>query len=206
MSHTWHPLHVHEGDMNTKSLSYAGVMDDFRNADGLSPADVYEVIRKGSGCPHELDDSLITLVAIDDALEQKFGSGGLYVLDDRSVAHVMSVASLPAVSEETLRRLHFGLSISQLAFRFATARKFQVANPSTKQLRVNSWGRAYCNERIDTTGQRRRAELVGVVGAILRENEAIYTDLGGLLRQAIIPPVAERISGLNSLLKLKLVS
>lgn len=181
-------------------------VEQFERFDSLEPASAYADVRTRSRRPAFIDECLITLAAIDDALQECYGSQALYILDDRSVAHVLLASGGRAVGELELRRTHFDLNLAQLVFRFAAAHKFRIADPCTKQLRINSWGRAYCEAELVHSYGARREELRGVVREILEKNSQIYRSLVDVLRRPITAQSALEIAKLNATLQLKLVS
>lgn len=180
--------------------------EQFEIFDHLAPNLAYENVRSASGLDRQFDSALITLVSIDDVLAENFGPRGIYVLGDRSVGHVLQSAGWPPVAEAELRLIHFELNIAQLIFRFAVARKFRVADPQIKQLRINSWGRRYCDTQLAGSSAEQRSVLQNAVRQIIAAKMPLYRELAQLLRQEITEPVANQIIEINAALELKLVS
>jgi hypothetical protein len=180
--------------------------EQFETFDRLAPNLAYEDVRASSGRAPAFDSALITLVSIDDVLAENFGPRGIYVLDDRSVGNVLESAGWPLAPETDLRLIHFELNVAQLIFRFAAARKFRVADSQVKQLRINSWGRRYCDTQLAASGEQQRTVLRGAVREIIGARLSVYRELAELLRREITEEVAQRIIELNAELQVKLVS
>ena len=181
-------------------------MDEFELFDAGNPHEVYKSMRRRSRNSADSDVALVALAAIDDALKDRLGPQTLYVLDDRSVHAVLSRAEVSSITCGELRRICFELSLAQLVFRFTSAIKFKVKDPGVKQLRINSWGHAYCEGSLDAGSRRLRAKLRTRAGEMLDVRLPVYRELGVLLRAPITPQSARRVAALNRPLTLKVVS
>lgn len=148
---------------------------------------------------------LISLLAMDNVLEEVFGKRCMYIQNDRSVFYLMERAQCITVDELTFNRCVLILDFTKLIYRFTCAKKFNLQDTCVKQLRINSWGREY----ITTTQSDFSTDYDKYYDAFKSyclKYKSIYSELVNLLSQSITAEVALKIESINRTVDIRLLS
>lgn len=151
---------------------------------------------------------LIALYVIDETIREKLPNRYFfYIFGDASVFMLLAMSGFPHIEGRYGHKLAVLLGAAHLLYRFNAAKKFALPNEKTKQLRLNSWARAYIKEQSTLESMSAEVEKMrSVFLACFEENEATYRQLGKLLLSDITEESAQEILGLNEGLQIKLLS
>ena len=123
----------------------------FIEFDRLLPEERYDLAAPAGGKLRRTSDLLLMgLFALDGVL---YGWAQrpyhFYVHGDGSLGNLLRLADLDgaALDGDHLAESLCLLTVVQLIYRFPCARKFGIDDPAAKQLRINSWGRDYCERQ-----------------------------------------------------------
>lgn len=150
--------------------------DAFVAFDRLSPCERYELLApRHEPVRRAADLVLLSLHAFDGVLYRSAHRPyRFYVHGDASIEHLLALAGLGGAAHTEALCL---LTLAQLIYRFPCARKFDIADAAAKQLRINSWGRDYC-ERVAVPRYRdEHARLAAAASGYIEARRAIYDPL-----------------------------
>jgi len=182
--------------------------------DKLAPIERLDaLIDKLSTNREMLETSLLALEAIDIAIagllakEIPDSSRNLYLYQDQSLQLLLEQAFQVRLDQDHFIKGLILLNETDLIFRFTAARKFKVADPSAKQLRINSWGKLYIQEKaLIKQYDPLYAKLTEQAKSYFIQDEATYQEAVQLLSQPINPLSAAHLTKLNDGLTIKLLS
>jgi len=151
---------------------------------------------------------LIALHVIDETIREKLPSRYFfYIFEDATVFRLLAMSGFPHIKGRYGHKLAVLLGAAHLLYRFNAAKKFALPNEKAKQLRLNSWARAYIKEQSILESMSAEAgKIRSVYLACFEENEATYRRLGELLLSDITRETAQEILELNEGLQIKLLS
>jgi hypothetical protein len=183
-------------------------MDLLLDLDHLSPIERLDALVDARAADMDLAVLvLLALEAIDVTIGSLDDSRNFYIFQDDSVRALLAQAMVAPSKERALTATLIVLNEVDLIFRFTTALKFGVSDASLKQLRINSWGKAYIRQkRCIQKHSEVYDKLKQLAGTYVAENEGTYVKLLQLLGQKITPAKADKVARLNAKLTLKLVS
>jgi hypothetical protein len=90
---------------------------------------------------------LLWMHAIDSTLSTLNFKAPIYILDDETL-YKQIIEDDPTINSDQLKLAMIYLTQSQMIYRFTVALKFLINDKSIKQLRINSWGRKYCSDKL----------------------------------------------------------
>ncbi|PAB34391.1 hypothetical protein CC202_07610 [Pseudomonas savastanoi] len=141
--------------------------------DDLDPIQRYEVMANKSGAVEFMDLIMKHLFVVDKKLSSYGFKSPIYILDDSSIFKLINNKD-KVISEGEFKKVIFLIHQSQLVYRFTTARKFRIADTSTKQLRINSWGRLYCETLALKTCSQDLHKIQLEIDQLFEEADQIY--------------------------------
>jgi len=160
-----------------------------------------------------LETSLLALEAIDIAVadllaeEVPDSSRSLYLYQDQSLQLLLEQAFQARLDQDHFIKSLMLLNETDLIFRFTAARKFKITDPSAKQLRINSWGKLYIQEKaLIKQYDPLYAKLTEQAKSYFIQDEATYQEAVQLLSEPINPLSAAHLTKLNDGLAIKLLS
>jgi hypothetical protein len=179
--------------------------DAFVAFDRLSPCERYELLAPlHEPVRRAADLVLLGLHALDGVLYRSAHRPyHFYVHGDASVEHLLALAGLGGVAHGEALCL---LTLAQLIYRFPCARKFDVADAAVKQLRINSWGRDYCERVAVPRYPDEHARLAATATAHIAERRAIYEPLLRALLSAGPDAALPEVPRWNHQLDIKVLS
>ncbi|MGE0108642.1 MAG: hypothetical protein AB7S81_02595 [Bdellovibrionales bacterium] len=151
---------------------------------------------------------LIALYVIDETIREKLPSRYFfYIFGDATVFRLLAMSGFPHIEGRHGHKLAVLLGAAHLLYRFNAAKKFTLPDEKTKQLRLNSWARAYIQERGILEAMSAEVEKIrSVFWACFEENEESYKRLCQHLLSDITRETAQEILDLNEKLQIKLLS
>lgn len=177
----------------------ADLADDLRKAlgevaldlDGASPAEkITALIEQLPALETSLRCVLSALAALEAAFSARFGYRGVYVMQAPSLRFLCDDQY-----DERMPFAVLALQGAQLIYRFTVARRFDVADSTMKQIRINSWGHHVLPEMaLPEVARATRARLQDYFG---REPGRMARTVE-LLRQTLTAERAKELSMLNA--------
>lgn len=173
--------------------------------DRLTPVQKFELYESRDDLRLSLARLLLALDALDESLKASVSQRILYLFDDESLVRLINRAGA-AVPRPVADVALFYLTLSQTVYRFTAALKFDVIDPSVKQLRINSWGKLLCKNRLrEEYAEDYQSFRLASQRAII-ENMDAYRSLSALLEGEIDSAVSGKIASLNQNLEVRLAS
>lgn len=129
--------------------------------DQKNPIERLVTVNEREICKKELVDTIISILFSFDMymrnnLETTYN---YYILDDNSIITILQ----KKYSEHELKKSLIVLDNCKVIYRFTVAKKFLISNSSVKQLRLNSWGKAYYDKYIDNEIKKNAEEIMGKI-------------------------------------------
>jgi len=149
------------------------------------------------------DITLLTLWVIDTRISARIERDQTYVLGDNSVNSALQMSAL--YTEALDCNILIDLMLCQLIYRFTCAKKFKISTTSTKQLRINSWGKAYISSVASTKYQSELAILKKTIDEYILRNLDVYKNISDQLSNVHSLSTCG-IENLNNHLDIKLLS
>lgn len=151
---------------------------------------------------------LLSLYAIDFVIRKNLEySYYFYINDDLSVKNIIEKALSIKFPDEIFLKSIMYIDYSKLIYRFTCAKKFNITNYCTKQLRLNSWGREYIiSEKLLEKHELIYGEILKTFTNCFNKNRDLYMQLTKKLLMEINDNVSKEISNLNDKLEIKLLS
>lgn len=188
-------------------------LDKLYEHDKLTPgARLDKLIEEFSIDRKMCEQCLLGLEAIDISIATHVrgvsdSSRNFYVFRDESLKCILEKVLNVEVSREMLIKSLILLNETDLIFRFTAARKFNVSDPSDKQLRINSWGKLYIAENnLEEKHRDVFARLLEEMAVHIENKRAEYEEITSILSRPIKPASAKEIATLNSRLTVTLLS
>jgi len=183
-------------------LKYLSIIDDLVPNDRL---DTLLESPKGSVTYKDVDLYLAELFIIDEVLTSRLKINyHFYILDDASLVR-LRMAALGDYCD-----ISQGLIVAdaaRLIYRFTCARKFNILNKKTKQLRLNSWGRIYLSEKhVFEMYHDEIALMRDAFMGMFEDKREDYCLLCHMLLEEIDHENAKAINDINSELPVKILS
>ncbi|OAB47993.1 hypothetical protein [Paenibacillus antarcticus] len=193
--------------------------DELLELDELNPVEKYKRLRTQLIKPQrelqfeesELDVgelSLIALYVIDKVIKKELDvKYNYYIQDDMSVKFLLNNNLGYELQSKQFLKYLIRVDDAKLIYRFTCAKKFEVNNERTKQLRINSWGRQYIDDQHLLNKYSNDVEKMTLCFSnYLKENRSIYVELTELLLQPITSSISYDITQRNQFLDIKLLS
>lgn len=184
-------------------------LENLMRFDGLSPAEKLALLAaadggKPDGLLQECQRIVVAMHAMDEVLRRRAGTSYFYYFQgDRSLITLFEQIDVPLSLPD---KAFAALGLSQHLYRFNVAKKFGLAQ-DIKQLRLNSWGRAYiCDLGLLDLHAPLHLAAGGWFGSYVEHNKEIYLELVNALLMPIDARSSERIRHLNAGLDIKLLS
>ncbi|EMN82513.1 hypothetical protein [Leptospira interrogans] len=149
---------------------------------------------------------LMSLYAINKVLELEIKISGIYIGGDDSVSALLNKINIK-LSNELVRESLIFLDMVKFIYRFTSALKFKIKNGTSKQLRINSWGRYFVESGLISVQNNNIYELMfSAFKSEFEVNRPLYLELVKLLKVDITNDSAKEILNINNGLNIKLLS
>ncbi|HEY2493755.1 MAG TPA: hypothetical protein VGI33_12720 [Paenibacillus sp.] len=152
--------------------------------------------------------SLIALYVIDSVIKRELNvKYSYYIQDDMSVKFLLNNNLDYEINSKQFLKYLIRVDDAKLIYRFTCAKKFEMKNEKTKQLRLNSWGRQYIDDQQILNKYSKEVERMTICFSdYLKENRNVYLELTELLLEPITSSVSYDIAKKNQFLNIKLLS
>lgn len=177
---------------------------------GMNPIKCYQKILEQNTSKDDDVGSLIliALYSIDEVIRRRENiKYNFYIQDVDSIYFILSKTNVCVLTKNRFDQCIFELDFSKLIYKFTCAKKFCISDDSICQLRINSWGRSFIDEKNLLAKYAHEYNVISqFIDEYLTENGRDYHDLANLLLGLIDRKAAAMIEQINLKLGIKLLS
>lgn len=180
-------------------------VDEWIKIDRLNPIIRFETITPAED-RETCNEILMVLHAIDEVITKSLMCNySYYVQDDLSIQYILSNTVSDQLNEKKLKKSMMLLDFSKLIYRFTCAKKFRVDNDEIVQMRINSWGKQYLEEKkIISQNMNQYNRILEFYRTYFNDHQAEYLELLDLLNN-LMWESALRVQKLNEKLCVKIL-
>lgn len=140
------------------------------------------------------------LLEFDKQLHENNPNQMIYLYNDESFyAYINNIHHMDKERYYVIINL---LDICKLVYRFTCALKFQIKDTECKQFRINSWGKYYIEQLVDSE----KDIYQNPIRSYIKKNEDKYNRLIKILNSGVVDQYITEIHKINAELEVKLLS